>query len=157
MYGPGFLCADSDGDVFVPTSFISSRATIYKYAHGETKPSATLIVPMLNTGAVACSVNPRNGDLAVSLINGIALFKHAGGRPKVVQTPGLIWDCAYSDAGNLFAVPFPSNGGNAFLYELNRGAHALSTVTLNEALEGGSAQWIGGKLIAGNDQPSRRF
>jgi hypothetical protein len=145
-YPPQFLCTDGDGNVFVPVSFISTEPIIYEYAHGGTTPIATLTAPYTGTGAYACSVNPVTGDLAVSVGTGVELFKGARGKPTLIQTPHLIFDCAYSEDGDLFADPWQS-GGSKLLYVLRSRAGSFSTVTLNERLDGGSIQWVNGKLV----------
>lgn len=145
-YDPQFLCGDSKGDVFVPVAFISTEPIIYEYAHGGVKPIATLTAPYTGTGANACSVDPVTGDLAVSVTIGVEIFKGARGNPTLIQTPHLIFDCAYSKEGDLLAGPWQS-GGSKFLYELRSGSSSFSTVTLNERLDGGSIQWVDGKLV----------
>jgi hypothetical protein len=146
-YAPQFLCADSKGDVFVPVAFISTEPIIYEYAHGGTKPIATLTAPYTGTGALACSVDPVTGDLAVSVASGIEIFKGARGNPTLIQSPDVIFDCAYSEDGDLFASPWQSRGGSKFLYMLGRSGSSFGTVTLNEGLDAVSIQWVDGKLV----------
>ncbi len=75
---PGGLCVDKAGDVFV-TNFGASN--IVEYAHGGTKPIATLSDPYQEPDD--CSVDPTTGNLAVANIGGsVSIYEGARGHPK---------------------------------------------------------------------------
>ncbi|MGB8518543.1 MAG: hypothetical protein WCD38_00090, partial [Candidatus Tumulicola sp.] len=105
-------CVDKSGNVF-----ITDRSHIYKYAHGGTKPIATL--QDVYGGALSCSINAATGDLAVT--NEYNDSGDAGSvliYPKAKMPPaeytGLTLDhpsyCAYDGKGNLYIDGYSSNG-----------------------------------------------
>ena len=80
------VCTDAAGNVWVANS---ADFDLVEYAHGGTVPIATLTD--YQSYPFSCSVNRRNGDLAVSNIfsigqgqtGGIAVYRAAAGTPKV--------------------------------------------------------------------------
>ena len=142
---PWGLCSDSSGDVFV--SNIGSDDVI-EYAHGGKTPTATLQVP---GSAVACSVDPTTGNLAVIVYpnsggEGIAVFPDASGTPTMHwMAPGSVfWFCGYDGSGNLF-IDGQSQSQRVNLWELPAGGSGFLSVQINggELYEVGQVQWDG--------------
>jgi hypothetical protein len=93
-------CTDSAGNVFIVaySNGSTSASTIYEYAHGGTKPIATLSDPDV---AVGCAVDPTTGNLAASG-NGVAIFKNATGNPAYYSSGYHFYYCGYDERGNLY-------------------------------------------------------
>jgi hypothetical protein len=143
------LCSDSSGNVFVTTFPRGGPGgAIAEYAHGGTKPIATLQDGYRPTG---CAVDPGTGDLAVTdlgTVSGrqmnVAIFRHAKGNPVFWTDPSFFWYlfCGYDNHGNLFVDG--TTAGNAFEFaELPKGG-TLQNVSLNQTIQyPGSVQWDG--------------
>jgi hypothetical protein len=124
---PSGECVDTAGDVFIlalPYKY-SVKATIYEYAHGGTTPIATLTYP---AEAFGCAVDPATGNLAVSggarkFPGGVAIYKHASGKPKMYTwSQTFFFDCGYDDKSNLLLTA-PGNGNTASLVRLDKGGN----------------------------------
>ena len=105
--GPDGECSDKVGNVFITIQ----GEKIVEYAHGGTKPIATLNDPGYYPNA--CSVDPTTGDLAVANVSGptkhrgsLAVYKHARGAPKFFVDPDYEFQtyyfCGYDPMGNVF-------------------------------------------------------
>lgn len=100
------LCSDEKGDVFIPEG-----NDVLEYEHGGTRPVA-ILRDSLGGAFQYCSVNPVNGNLAVSGGEypklGVAIYANAKGTPTVFYagTNAGYWSSAYDDRGNLFAETF---------------------------------------------------
>jgi hypothetical protein len=154
------MCADAKGDVFVTSERSATSSYVYEYAHGGTKPIATL----RDQGyAVSdCASDPVTGDLAVTNYDdasskgaNVAIYRHARGAPQryfdAKMSPAF---CGYDDRGNLFV----DGSGEYQLAELARGNAKLENIALNEELAGpGGVQWDGKDLAIENDGLTRRF
>lgn len=102
LSSPESLCVDKTGNVFV-----AEDGFIAKYAHGGTKPIATLKIP--GDTAFTCSVDPATGDLAVvaypkSGSGFVLIFPKGQGTPKRyadarLQYPNYV---GYDDKSDLF-------------------------------------------------------
>jgi hypothetical protein len=151
---PEGLCTDTAGDIFV-TTMITNRGTsyVYEYAHGGTRPIATLSDP---GGGNGCAFDPLTGNLAVanwfsgsaSSDGNVAIYRSARGKPSTYTSTDISvyrW-CAYDDKGNLFV-----DGVNASktlpLVELPEGASSFKNVTLSKKIVPSSLQWLDGKLL----------
>lgn len=162
---PEGLCTDKNGNIFVTTLIPNSGTSyVYEYAHGGTRPIATLSDP---GGGNGCAVDSVTGNLAVA--NGdsgsasgdgnVAIFRNARGTPRtyVAQNISAYWWCAYDDKGDLFVDGI--NGSHALslvlsLVELPKGASSFENVALSEAVAPSSLQWLDGNLIVADDAGS---
>ncbi|HLY01894.1 MAG TPA: hypothetical protein VKR56_05285 [Candidatus Cybelea sp.] len=144
------LCADSKGDVFVANTNVDN---IEEYAHGGTKPIATLAdLPYYFPSS--CAVDPVSGDLAVTNLayynsgsgsGNLVIFKHAAGRPQPYSIATIFADymCGYDDRGNLVVDGLKLHGSAAFAI-LEHGSTKLETLTLDHAPStAGGVQWDG--------------
>jgi hypothetical protein len=150
----GAPCADDTGDVFVTTADGGS-GYIYEYAHGGTSPTATLgdngYVPL------ACSVDPKTGNLAVvnygNEEDNIAIYGDAQGTPTYYTDSNMdkFYYCAYDDNGNLFVDGVNEyNPDQPKLTELPYGNSSFTGITLNKSIgRPGSLQWRGAYLAIG--------
>jgi hypothetical protein len=141
------MCSDRHGDVFI-TDDDSSKAYVFEYAHGGTKPIVTL-----DDGAYVpsgCSVDPVTGDLAVSNHNppsgtgNVAIYAHARGTPKLYADSKMsVAYCGYDDAGNLFV----DGTGDYQLAELAKGATRMRNLRFATHIElPGGVIWDGQDL-----------
>jgi hypothetical protein len=150
-------CVDAKGNVFI-TSEGSSQ--IFEYAHGGTKPIATLSDPGYTPSD--CSIDPVTGDLAVANLlplgsgsGNVAIYKRAKGKPKLYTTSSglfMYYSCGFDGSGNLFVDGSNMSGNQFEIAELPKGATALVAVTLNQQISlPGGVQWDG-KYLAVGDQ-----
>jgi hypothetical protein len=130
-------CSDSSGNVFLP-----GVGGVSEYAHGATKPIATLSLPENGNG---CSVDPTTGSLAVTLIanNGVAVFENASGTATLYPTENEAYYGGYDNLGNLFVDGFGSSG--LWLAELPAGGNTFSNLNLDQPIiyNPGQVQWDG--------------
>ncbi|HEX4014091.1 MAG TPA: hypothetical protein VHX17_09420 [Candidatus Cybelea sp.] len=153
--GPGGLCTDRHGDVFVPNVFTS---TIVEYAHGGTTPIATL-----NDGTDrypnSCAIDPVTGDLAVAN-NGsgtgegpgdIAIYRGAAGSASFEKAMYHPYSCGYDPYGNLFVDGEDASFDNFRFGELTASKKRYHKIDLNQpiALAGGVA-WDGASVAVGD-------
>jgi hypothetical protein len=130
---------------------------IAEYAHGGDAPIA-----QLNDGeefAVACSVDPKTGNLAVSnsaspsSANGnLLVFEHASGSPKVYTDPQFYYylGCVYDRKGNLYVDGVTQSGVGVFA-ELPARGDRLKTLSLDHAFQGpGDIEWDGQYVAVGS-------
>ena len=152
---PAGLCSDNSGNVFIVDL---GAQDIIEYAHGGTKPVATL--DDSGNDPNACYVDPMTGDLAVAGGGihenaNIAVFANAQGKPKV-YTDGflsLLASCTYDADGNLFAGGYAEGSGHAVgaLVELPANGEQLTPLSVNTTLgAGGAVQWDGKYLAVGS-------
>lgn len=157
FYTPNGMCADAAGDVWI-TQF----AQVAEYAHGSTIRTRTLYESGLV--AMACSVDPATGDLAVvgncnyaacqSGVGYVAIYKAARGHPRYYVAPSIsaYAFCAYDPRGDLFV------DGSSYYYdffefdELPHGAKTFEKVALDETIfTPGGVAWDG-RYITVEDQ-----
>ncbi len=153
-------CTDKNGDVFVANTQASN---VLEFAHGGTQPIAILADP--GQYPVACSVNPRTGDLAVSNAfdtnfygAGVSVYKRAAGSPRVYAAP-MLWEAfflSYDGVGNIFVDGLSSDGSYRFIYaELPKGASTFSVVTIDAAIVyPGGVLWTGQAMAVGDQEYS---
>ncbi|MBV8372647.1 MAG: hypothetical protein JOY69_05255 [Candidatus Eremiobacteraeota bacterium] len=147
----GDMCTDKAQDVFITQ--ISSE--IEEYAHGATKPKATLHDPV--EGSVDCAVSPVNGDLAVTNeppghSSTVTIFPKAKGRAKLYQDPAITYEvaCAYDDKGNLFVEGYRDS--TLVLTKLAYAAAKFATVRLDQSIgSGGLIQWDGAHVAIADE------
>ncbi|HEX3368629.1 MAG TPA: hypothetical protein VHS56_03555 [Candidatus Cybelea sp.] len=144
------LCADTKGNVFVANT---NAHNIVEYAHGGTKPIATLN-DLIGYFPNSCSIDPISGDLAVTNLayyrsgsgtGNVVIFRHAAGHPEPykIATIYAYYMCGYDDRGNLIVDGFGYHAPGAFAI-LPHGAHHLQTLTLDPEPGGpGGIQWDG--------------
>jgi hypothetical protein len=150
---PWGLCTDRVGNVYVTDI---AATLIHKYAHGGTKPIATLNDPGETPGG--CAVDPTTGDLAIANVStlgsdpGDVAIYHKGRPPRhTFKAKGINFYeyCGYDNAGNLF-VDGQKNGAFAFA-ELSAGSHVFTDIDLNAGIPfGGSVQWDGAHVAVGD-------
>lgn len=110
---PQGMCVDKAANIWIANTRASQ---ISEYAHGGTSPIATLDDP--GQYPLGCSVNPRNGDLAVSNIStsgsgpgSLAIYKGAAGNPIIYSDSAFyrVFFLAYDANGNLFVDGYNSS------------------------------------------------
>lgn len=154
-------CTDEIGDVFIADSS-GANMGVYEYAHGGSQP--TEFLPLYY--AIACSVDPKSGNLAVIQNNGgsVYVYSDAQGTPKVYTNSDIYYlgGVSYDGSGNLFVIgSYKGNAdtrvghnvspGVAFL-ELPNGGTAFEPITLNGAFSDADQepmQWDGKHLGLG--------
>ena len=150
LYAQAGICSDPSGDVFIPSLDSGSQtSTIYEFAHGGTAPIAALSDSGI---ATSCAIDPKTGNLAVANDGpSVSVYRDASGDPMVYQTGAVsAFFCAYDDSGDLF---IDGQGAEA-LGELPPGSSTFTTVSLSEAFEPQSLQWVGGQLIVAGETHS---
>jgi hypothetical protein len=135
-------CVDGKGDVFLP-----DNESEVEYAHGGSKPIATLGLP--GSAAGACSIDSTTGNLAV-IANfsgvGLAIFANAKGAPTIYGAGIVPYGCGYDNQGNLFVSGL--NNQLPGLSEFPKGASGFSLLTISKKVGSpGQVQWDG-KYIA---------
>jgi hypothetical protein len=155
---PAGECVDAHGNVFVTNT---GGFNVLEYAHGGTKPIATL----KDAGyfPVGCAIDPKTGNLAVtnfstssSTQGNVVIYKGAKGRPTGFYSNPNISEmllCGYDASGNLF-VDGTGASSAAELAELPSGKAKLVPITLNQPISlPGGVQWDGKHMTFG-DQSS---
>ncbi len=155
---PAGLCSDRNGNVFI-TNY--NGANIIEYAHGGTKPVATLSDP--GTHPSGCAIDPTTGNLAVTgILNSVngpsqdgafAIFTKATGSPSLYSVPYATTEfCGYDNKGNLFIDGMGWGEDPRFvLSELRKGQTSAETVSLDNSPGGpGAVQWHGQTLSIGD-------
>jgi len=150
---PWGLCTDRVGNVYVTDN---AATLIHKYAHGGTKPIATLKDPGDTPGG--CAVDPTTGDLAIANVStfgsdpgDVAIYRRGRSPRQTFKAPGISFYeyCGYDNAGNLFV---DGQQGGAFAFaELPAGGDAFTDIDLNAGIRfGGSVQWDGAHVAIGD-------
>ncbi|MGA7353800.1 MAG: hypothetical protein WA431_18265 [Candidatus Cybelea sp.] len=152
------LCSKANGDFYV-----TSGDHIYEYAHGGTRPIATLTD--FTGNAFDCSVDPTTRNLAVT--NPQAYYSGPG---SVMVYKGdhlklIYWDsglyfinfCAYDDKGDLFIDGSTYGSSDTGFAELPKHSRRLRTVTLNQTFaNAGAIRWDGAHLVVGQGSSSQQ-
>jgi hypothetical protein len=149
-------CVDGTGNVWITDQ---SASEIREYAHGGTKPIATL--KDSDEYPDSCSVDPKTGDLAVT--NGfsssgggsIGIYAGAKGSPTK-HTDSAMTEYSfvtYDDNGDLF-VDGVAHGRFA-LAKLPKGASKFANITLTQIKRPGALGWDSTKLAIGSADPFR--
>jgi hypothetical protein len=153
---PNGLCADAKGNIFVTDTYSSK---ILEYAHGGTKPIATL-EDAVNL-PIGCAVDPLSGDLSVTEYTfpsqgTIDVYKGAKGTPTQYSSIYRTFFCTYDDRGNLF-IDGLDNEGVAEIGELKKGSHEITGehFGVKVGLPGGLS-WDGKALVLG-DQIANKY
>lgn len=98
------LCSDSSGDVWITNDGKTTYGpgTIYKYAHGASNPEATL---QYSYRPLDCTSDLASGNLAVSGIHDVAIYKHGTGEPTYYSAylyANPAYFISYDGSGNLY-------------------------------------------------------
>ena len=146
---PSGLCVDKAGDVFV-TNFGASD--IVEYAHGGTKPIATLSDPYQEPDD--CSVDPTTGNLAVANIGGsVSIYEGAKGHPKQRTDSEIayMFFLSYDGHGDLFVDGENDHFDQFELAELPAGGKRFVKITLDQTIGfPGGVEWDGKHLAVGD-------
>jgi hypothetical protein len=155
LYG---MCSDKDGNAYV-TDFATGN--VYEIEHATT----TVIDSWNSNGeAIGCSVNPRNGDLAVtnfydfaspSGTGGVIVYPGGGPSGTDYPGPGYLWPAGYDRHGNLFAQGnYAGQCPNPCLAELSAGASTWSLLTVSGATiyYPAAVEWDGKYLGVGDQE-----
>ncbi len=156
FFNPEGLCVDKAGNVWVTNDTGSGVHQITEYAHGGTTPIANLLD---NDGRTnGCSINPVNGDLAVTNFFGatgqgsVSIYKNAQGTPLKYVSNDIYYYyyCGYDNNGNLFVDGWSAGSSFAFA-ELPKGGRKLKTIVLDHAITyPGGVQWDGRHMAVGD-------
>jgi hypothetical protein len=164
--GPGGLCVDRGGDVFVTNGALSGDANLIEFAHGGKTPIHTLNDPGMQPSG--CAVSPVTGDLAVTNScragggecdghGDILLYPNARGAPKHYSDGSVSFSfCGYDDRGTLYADGDSRHGFD--LVKLPKNGRALAGVPIDWDSSGsgianpGAVQWDGKLLAIGEEQ-----
>ena len=128
------VCSDAAGNVFVANS---AGLDVIEYAHGGSSPIATLADG--ENYSFSCSVDPRNGDLAVSNIfslsggGSIAIYHHARGVPTMYQDPQSL-ENFFIGYGPRLQLFFDAQGSGVEFWRFHRGRFSaidVKGVTMN--------------------------
>ena len=130
-------CSDNRGNVFV-----TSSGAVSVFSHGGIKP-----IRNLYTGAntYGCSVDPTTGDLAVTDLSGVLIFKKARGKGEQINASTFNPRyCGYNTLGNLFVDGYYFS--KFVLAELPKGSTNFKPISLHSnssSIIGGQVQWDG--------------
>jgi hypothetical protein len=143
-------CVDKAQNIFIT----DSDDEILEYAHGGTSPIAVLNDPYATP--LSCSVDRITGNLAVvgdpflEGSPGVAIYKHARGKPTFYADAGFGVECGYDDKGNLF-IDGAVYSGRLNFAELAKGKSTFTNITLNQSFHAaGGIQWDGKHLAVGD-------
>jgi hypothetical protein len=167
--GPGGLCVNRAGDVFVTNRTISGDSNIIEFSHGDKSPIHTLHDPGMEPSG--CAVSPMTGDLAVTNYcrvsasgcdghGNILLYPNASGSPKryVDRSVNAFYFCGYDNRGTLYADASGRRNGFFDLLKLPKGGHAFVDIQIDFDSSGsgianpGAVQWDGKLLAIGDEQ-----
>jgi hypothetical protein len=145
-------CSDKSGNVFIANQM---PPVLYEFAHGGTRPIATLRVPKTAVEPVGCSIDPTTGNLAVvGFSHGVEVFKAARGTPTFYRDKNYygMQVCAYDGKGNLFVNGFLTLKRSGLL-ELPKNAKEFLTISTDTPPNpNGGIQWFGSHLAVGGDR-----
>ncbi len=146
-------CSDKKGNVYF-VDFTTAKIT--EFADGSLTPVKTLTESV--GSPIGCSVNPTNGDLAVTNFQspassgGVAIYKNATGSPTTITAAKNDWPAGYDPNGNLFIVGLQGSCLTGCLEELPAGGNAFEKLTLSgfKLNFPAAAQWDGKYLGVGD-------
>ena len=148
------ICSDTTGDVFVVAR---ENDEIYEFAHGGTKPIATL--DDFGNDANGCAVDPASGNLAVA--GGLkagqgdanaAVYQHARGSPTLYKSSAPQFTFStYDSQGNVFM-------GGEVLFELPQGSNSFVQISVPGVREFAPSdiQWDGSYIALQGTTGSKR-
>ena len=149
-------CADASGDVWIADT---GSEQMIEYAHGGTKPVATLADPV--GYPAGCAVDDSSGNLAVTNLydfsgaGSVLVYKRARGTPKVYGNTDLYYYYfgAYDRNGNLYLSA--STASNDYrLAVLARGSRSIELVKIRggKLFFPGTIAFLGSTLILGDQR-----
>lgn len=162
---PNGLCSDAQGNVYV-ADFGAQRTL--EYAHGGTKPIATIVDP--GYSPESCAFDPRSGNLAIINEFGpdipsigspgdIDIYEHEKGKPKQYRYYDKVFYpifSGYDDKSNLFVDGFASQVPSyqqVVLAELPKGGKQPVVISLPKSIYSpGGVQWHGKYLEVGDQK-----
>lgn len=125
-------CADAKGNVYIIWADFTSAGFISEYPHGKDKAIRRLSSYDI-LGDSQCSIDPTNGDLAVTEGLTIQIFDQKGeSRRHHLPSRFGADTCAYDDRGNLY-INTGEGFGHANLFELAKGSSRVVQITLPRA------------------------
>ena len=157
---PQGLCVDKSGNVWVANS---GGYNMVEFPHGVKTPIATLDDNSYEP--VSCSINPRNGDLAVGNIlyfregieGNVTVFKGAAGTGTLYSVAAMYsyYFVGYDNQGNLFfdgTNALPGANGQFEYAELPSGSATAQSITLTggSVKSPGNVQWDGKEIAVGD-------
>lgn len=153
---PTGVCSDANGNVWL-TSLAAGFGEILEYAHGRTKPIATL--NNAYERSLDCSVDPTTGNLAVTNFSNdagyqgsVSIFNGAAGSPTQYFDAAMqrVYYCGYDSFGNLY-VDGENATGSVEVAELPKGRSTFTEITINANFFGpGGVKWDGSYLDVGS-------
>lgn len=147
-HAPAGMCSRTSQGTFWMT--ISGTAKVEEFKAGGASPLKTLHTKDDPTG---CSLDASSGDMAVSSINGVEIFKSASGSGKQL-TDGIYetYFVGYDGSGNLF-VDGRTAGDDFAFAELPTGASTFHQVSVPNTVEyPGGVQWDGTYITVGDQE-----
>lgn len=164
---PAGMCTDGAGNIWI---LDSNTRRLYEYAHGGTKPIATIRQP--SGFPYACSVDPTTGSLAVSSQHPNAKYQsysvvdvYLKGWRTYTRYGTLhgfkdVYFLAYDNASNLYADGTPCWRDNCYydrngppgIYELSKGGSEFKRLALLGATlyEPSAINWVKPILLLGD-------
>jgi len=156
---PTGMCTDTSGNVWISDY---SAEKLYEYAHGGSKPIET--IRQHSGRPYDCSVDPKTGNLAVAnqLPNHryyssgvVTVYPKGSTQGTTYRPPDGFSDVdflAYDNQSNLFVDGTVYYYGDPALFELAKGASALTQLTLSGATlyQPGAISWLGPTLLLGD-------
>ncbi|HEY2476261.1 MAG TPA: hypothetical protein VGI19_15850 [Candidatus Cybelea sp.] len=143
------VCTGTSGNVWVVDSKSHRFSELLKYAHGGSKPIATL--QLKGHGADACAVDPSTGNLAAgTLDSNVVVWIKGKGSPTLYSTRGFIkhvQTISYDGTGDLYMRSFKQGNSAAWLPKGGSGVTRFSVTQV------GAYGWDGQHLvITGNEK-----
>lgn len=145
---PRSECVDAAGDVWIADT---GGDDVIEFPHGSKQPLYALDTPGAPLG---CSVDPVNGNLAVSggvdgvLVSVFRRTQHGWGSPVRYEYSGMATGayCGYDAAGDLFVDGVDAQGAFT-MAELRPGVKRLAGLKIDQTLKApGQIQWDGSAL-----------
>jgi hypothetical protein len=145
-------CVDASGNVWIVNTQASQ---LLEFAHGGTKPIATLSDPgQYPTG---CSFDPTTGNLAVSNFyttsgppGSVSIYTGATGSPSTYSPPNfaVVYFLGYDKKGTLYLDGIDS--GSSFLFDSFDGKK-FESIMLDRSIVGpGTVQGLGDRVVIGD-------
>jgi hypothetical protein len=156
-----WLCSDKRGDVYGGDHSYYGGSKITEFGAGTLK-----VIKTLSDDAgypVGCSVNPKNGDLAVTNYyneehdgyGGVLIYKGGSGSPTEYYGPDLEWPAGYDPNGNLFVEGedgMDGDCGSICLAELPYGGTSFEVLSFSQQIYSPAAVQWDGKYLGVGDQ-----
>jgi len=124
---------------------------VFEFEHGGTTPIATVNI---SAGVPAsCAVDPKTGNLAVTMIDNdnVVVYAHGSGSGTIYAAPFQPFFSGYDPKGNLFV----DGSGQTPLAELPKGGNGFIPISTNQTIVfSGGVQWDGHYLAVGDQETS---